>query len=470
MKKIIFLILIISAVSLPAQEEKPQTGIIKQNEFMELVLKKAPEIVMEKLSVESDKINVKSASAGDDVSLSAGSSYFGKEYDSTASQSGLSGTNGFNNYASVSKKFSGTGTQLTGTMNYNTSVSEYANGSETELYSPSATVSMRQPLLNNFFGKVDRYSKKSAQTDYEISKLNYSIKEKQVIDYYSALYLEWIIYRRIAAYNAENTEKAAGLYTQTQRKFNARLAENDDLQKAYSSLLANRQSLETSRLKLTEIENEIFNVTGLTDIIPDEKYLDEIYKAADSEKYENVDFSKTLNYRIMNMTLEKLLLSTETSENGTLPDFDIIASLTRKDSDDVNSQAWDFDKTEYTIGFEFSYKFGNNSSEAAYEKAVNSLEIYRETVKQTETDYRISLDDTLKGIQTYKKIIDYQEKNLAALQSALATERKKYAQARITLSNVISTENSIASMRTSILNSKMILVNYYLRYQTLIRQ
>lgn len=121
------------------------------------------------------------------------------------------------------------------------------------------------------------------------------------------------------------------------------------------------------------------------------------------------------------------------------------------------------------MGFEFKYSLENNSAESSLKDIEIQIKALEYEYKTVENSYRKQMHDYIESSQGIIKQLENNEKTLMALESKLVTEKRKYSQARLNLSYVIDTENSITVERNSIVALKYQLIGYYIDYMDLIK-
>jgi len=463
----IFIILAVFAGSAAfSQEIAQKKEIISYNDYILQIEKALPELKSNETDILSAENRVKSAESKSDISLNAGgTAYSTKQYNSITDRGNVKG---YEYYAGLSKTVTSTGTILSGTYNY--SKNDYRDFNtipDYTAYEPSATVKITQPLLYNFLGKVDRYSEKDANMKLDIAKLQLQENNKSVLNAYKKLYFQWIM----CSENIKNLNTAIknlnSLKEQTRRKVNAGLADNDDYQSTVASVLSYENQRREYQTRLKTIENQLNIYLDLNAGVPDDKVFNEYYLKADDSGLSGTDFKNTTSAKIINLTMKNYAYSKGVYENRLLPEFNVFAGMTKKDIS--QTQTYGVKDTDYNVGFEFKYYLQNNSAESS----LKDVEIQ---IQSLEYEYSAALNSYKKQIlgciESSKGISDQlsnKEKSLRALESKLATEKKKYSQARLNLSYVISTENSITSERNSIIDLKYQLIECYIDYLDLIK-
>ncbi len=425
-----FIILMMVAASSAFADENDGIGrTISYSDYIAAIEKTLPELRVNEMDVLSAENKVKNAKSGSDTALTAGgSAYSSKQYSSINNRGDVKG---YNYYAGLSKTFSSTGTTVTGTYNYDkNSYSNFSSSSDYSAYEPSVAIQISQPLLYNFLGKVDRYSENDAKMQLEIAKFQLQENNKSVLNAYRKLYFQWIMYKE----NIENLDEAISnsniLKEQIKRKVSTGLADNDDYQSAVSSVLSYENQRREYLTAIKNIENQMsLYLDGGT--IPDEKAFNEIYRKAEGEGLSDVSFKHTTSAKIMDLTMKNYAYSKGVYENTLLPEFNILAGMTKKDLSE--SQTYGAKDTDYNVGFEFKYYLENNSAESSLKDVEIQIKALEYEYKSTENTYKKQL---LSYIESSNGIIDQlenKEKTLKALESKLATEKRKYNQARLSL-------------------------------------
>jgi outer membrane protein len=439
--------------------------IIRFTDYMQYIKENLPELKSNMLEDDIARSKFVQAKGNSDLNLFGGSSY---NYDEPAGSQTIEKSDSFTNFAGVSKTINETGTRLS-TQYRHSSSSVTAQPQNYETYQPSISFTVRQPVMKNFFGTLDRYPVKNSKLDYEISKLKQNITEKSLSYTYSLLYFEWCAYDRLYDLGKRNVKNSYSQYQQTLRKRKSRLAENDDVQKAYSSYLSYRIANTVNETNYIQAMNQIQNVLKISEIKPDLDEFEDRYKMARDFSYQIVVFEETTQYKTLQKTLDQLKLSRNAADNSLLPQLDILASYERKDSRDTFAESIaSFDKSEYSLGFEVNYPFENREAKGSLEENTLLLQQLSYQLQADRNTYNSDISHTVKTIEKLIESIELHSLNLRALRSQLATENQKYDQARLSLSTLILTRNKIASEEASLVREKLELISLHNTYLQLI--
>ncbi len=463
---ITFFIMLLIPAAVFSEESVSAGRTISYDDYIAAVEKTLPELQSNSLNVLSAENKVKSAKSGGDTALTAGgSAYSNREYSGINNRGDVKG---YEYYAGLSKTITGTGTTLSGTYNYKkNSYSGFSSASDYSAYEPSYTLKVTQPLLYNFFGKVDRYAENNAEMQLEIAKYSLQENNKSVLNAYKKLYFQWIMYKGNLNNLDDAIRNSTTLKEQIRRKVNSGLADDDDYQGAVTSVLSyeNQRREYLTILKNTESQINLYLKIG--DGVPDGNFFDDAYAKATGSDLAEVSFSKTTSAKIMDLTMKNYAYSKGVYENKLLPELNVFAGMTKKDLSET--QTYGAKDTDYNVGFEFKYYLENNSAESSLKDVEIQIKSLEYEYKTTENAYKKQL---LGYIESSRGIIDQlttKEKSLRALESKLVTEKRKYNQARLNLSYVIDTENSITSEKNSILALKYQLIGNYIDYMDLVK-
>ncbi|MBN2038525.1 MAG: TolC family protein [Spirochaetes bacterium] len=451
-------------LSLPLSGQEQDRNIVTYDDFIKHIKDTLPEIKSNKTDVLIAENDIKKAKSAGDITVDAGGEYSSQEqYNITTGSCDVS-TSTF--YAGLSKKLIPTGTKLSTEFNYaKTSYSNFSTISDYTTYEPSVSFKISQPILYNFLGKVDKYSEKNAEMQLEIENVKFLENNKSVLNAYKKLYFEWILYKKLLNNLNESIQNSKTLEAQIKRQVKAGLSDNDDFQKAVTSTLSFESKYEEYSTALAKIENEIELYLNMK-FEPVTAVFKNLFNESYNCAYNNVNFSSTNSARLMDLTMKNLNYTKEVSENQLLPELNVYTQLTRKNISD--EAAAGLDKTDYSIGFEFTYNIGNNSAESDLREAEIRLQDLNYEYKSTLNTYKKKLSEYNASAAGTKKLLKNAAKVLGALESQLKTEQKKYKQARLNLSYVIETENSIATKKIEIMELKYSLIENFIDFMDLV--
>ena len=450
---------------LPLSAQEDGRNTVTYDEFIKRIEKTLPEIKSNKTNVLLAENDIKRAKSAGDITVDAGGDYGNQEQYNITTGSGNVSNSTF--YAALSKKLIPTGTRLNTEFNYaKTSYSDYNSIPDYSTYEPSVSFKISQPLLYNFLGKVDKYAEKNAEMLFEIEKVRYLENNKSILNAYKKLYFEWILYKELLTNLKESIKNSKTLEAQIKRQVKAGLSDNDDYQKVVTSTLSYESQYEEYSTALTKIENEIELYLNMK-FEPDTSAFKNVFSESYECGFNNVNFSSTNSARLIDLTMKNLNYTKEVSENQLLPELNVYTQLTRKNVSDEAVSG--LDKTDYSIGFEFTYNIGNNSAESDLREAEIRLQDLNYEYKSTLNKFKKKLSEYYASATGTKKQLKNANNVLKALESQLKTEEKKYKQARLNLSYVIETENSIAAKKIEMIELRNKLIENYIDFNDLIK-
>jgi outer membrane protein TolC len=338
------------------------------------------------------------------------------------------------------------------------------------------SIGLNQPLLYNWFGYLDRFSKKNARQKLAIARLQQEENDRTVMLYYEKLYFLWIQNSKIVNYLEQTVANATRLVEQTEEKMKSGLADNDDYQRTLQSVYTYQKQLATFKLEKQKVENELSLYFDGKSYQPDPEHFALVYGQHRKENLEVIPFMQTRNATIILATLENLEESTKRSFNQTLPQLNIYGNMDIKfhnfeqdsdsDPDPVNS----YGDIDFTAGIEFKYSLGNHRARSAYRDAKLMEDETRLQYKKMEDQYRNSLFNLVSSAGNINETIELNSNTLESLKSRYNTEKTKYSQGRFELRNLVETENGITSQQMEIMKLQIQLVMLALDYKKMTEQ
>jgi outer membrane protein len=445
-----------------AADHKDEKKAISYDDYVAAIEKSLPEIRSNELDVASAENSLKSAkSAGDTSITGSGSLFSNKEYYTANDKGNL---DGYSYSAGLSKTLVSTGTTVNGTYNYGKN--RYSNfDTSARNYStnePSVTLKLTQPLLYNFLGRVDRYSENNAKMKLEIARCQLQEDNKSLLNTYRKLYFQWVMYSQYIMNLDEAINNSNILKEQIRRKVASGLADNDDYQGAQYSVLAYENQRREYQSLLKNIESRLALYIDISRGLPDMSFFEQYSKKAQAASLPEVGFGNTTSAKIMNLTIKNYAYSKGVYENRLLPQLDVYTGITRKSISE--SQTCGMSDSDYTIGFEFRYSLENNSAESALKDVEIQIRSLEYEYRSAENSYRKNILEYIENSDMIISQLGNKEKTLKTLESKLVTEKRKYTQARLNLSYVIDTENSITTEKNNMVSLRYQLIGNYLDY------
>ncbi|HXK65246.1 MAG TPA: TolC family protein [Spirochaetota bacterium] len=447
--------------------------IISYEQYISVITQKLPQIKNNVLQVEKAYNQVEKAKSVDDTNLIAKGQYARqKMYTTGKSLYEPDYKQSYYGYMGIEQTLASTGTRVSLGLEYNASsitgnLTIPPQAYSVDEYRPSITATITQPLLKNAFGIIDRYVKNSAAMKLEIQKLQQLQDDQSVLNYYKKLYFNWVLYKQALDIWQESITNARSLVDSVKRKARAGLAENDDVQRAVSSLLNYQAQYKQYEIAYKSLCDEL-SLYFDTSITPDINDMNSMFDNVVSAEYTEVPFEKTRSWLIVKKNMDVMQYTINVADNSTLPQMNLILSASRKNYSDRQREALSkLPDTDYSVGVEFSYPLGNHDADAQLKDYELSLKELEHNLLITQNSYYKSLRTIMQYLNGYKELIATHNKNLQALISQRQTERKKYEQARLDLQYLINTENSVAMEKLTLLQLKVGLLGYYIDYKDL---
>lgn len=454
-------------------QESPRKNAISYSEFMTKISEALPQIRRNRIATKRAENAIVAGKSVFDTRLEASASwnktwkYSYNPFSRTGYETDYAGALG------LSKKFQ-TGTSISGGISYRKFQSDIDYGSFSipdAYYYPAYYVGFSQSLLKNSFGAIDRFAAKDAEMKKEIEILRVAQNDVTDLNAYKKLYFDWLESGLRLNLLKKTIDDAAVLRGRVNKKFQIGLAENDDLQNAAAAELQYRSAFEEESSSMKSLVDEIGLFIDMATLTPDEKELDLSLKQCDEYSFGEVPFEKTRLAAIYRLTRENYQYAEKIAGNKLLPQLDILGTITRKAQDTAFSgAAKHIDDTDYYLGITASFPLENNAAES--EKANAAL-----AVEEINHEYDIALNNYRKNIalignnaKALKKMIDLSENRVRALESKYRTEEKKYLQARLDLTFLITTGQTLTAERLNLLRLKKMLIYHLIDHQDITRQ
>lgn len=446
-------------------------AVLSYAEFMVKIREKLPELRKNRIAVEKAGNTRLAAEAAEDTKIDAAGSYARTWRYSNNPFSRTGYENYYDANLGLSRKFSATGTTLSGGVAYSQFRSEIDYGSfimPDAYHYPSYYLGFSQSLLKNAFGTVDRFARNDAEMKLSIEKLRAENADKNDLNQYRKLYFSWIEYARRLELLAESIRNAEALHAQVIRKFRAGLADNDDVQNAAASLLQYRANREDALAAYNALLGQLGMFIDTASALPEAAEFETHYRASSSAAYGEVKFETTRAAGIYRLTKENYRYTREIAGNKLLPQMDITGKYTRKAQDDsFTGAAGKIHDSDYYVGFSVSYPLGNSQSESEARAAELAVEEVNHEYDISGNEYGKNLKSIQSSAEGLKRIITITGERIRALESKYGTEQKKYQQARLDLNFLIATANTLTAERISLLGLKKQLIYYHIDYADL---
>ena len=477
LKKILCPLLFVILAEIYVLPDTARKEILRYDAYIESVVSSLPEIQANGINLLFQENALKRAKSLSDINLNiAGNRSSTAQYSESVSTKSFDYTN-TELGAALTKKFTTTGTVVGVRGGYSRTGYEGiyppsvpGGPFDSHLYSSYAGINLKQPLLHNFLGKVDRYTEKDAEMRVDVEKVRLIESNKLTLNAYKKLYFGWILAMKKIQNSRISIANAQTQLNQIRRNYQAGLIEEDDYQKALAALLDYQQQLESNTIELNNIEHYLSLYVDSFVSQPSDEDFDAFFNKSNEFDYAFVDFSQTSYANMLKLTVDRLAYSKGVFENKSLPELNVMGGYTRKNlTPDSSERFSNFNENDWRIGFEFIYNIGNNLSEAELNDIKIQLRSLDYEKNIAENNYKKTLSNISNSAKGTKELLRQKMAYLAALQKQLAAERRKYGQGRLNLSYVIITENQISATNTAIVTLKYQLIGNYVDYMDAIQ-
>jgi outer membrane protein TolC len=491
MKKILILFLVlINTFFIFTQEEEKK--VLTFSEYMEIIQEKVPELKQSEIDLKLAENNLFKANSLHDVLLKGSFVGIGEKTYPDGSTTEIWYSSGFKGEGSISTTLpSGTelsaGTEYTQmySTGYRTDRNSVGEEIETEFFTttrdPIIKFGIKQPLLYNWFGFLDRYAKKNARMQVAIEKLMKEQRDNEILNYYKKLYFLWYQWGQILDFLQTTITNAKRLETQTGQKLRSGIAENDEFQRARYSVFKYEEQYKQNEMEYKRLLNELSVFFDAESMVPEITKLDEypFYVQAIDADINYVEFEETITCETLNLNKEQIELLRKNKFNQVLPQLNLLGTLDVKfhefyydqEGHNLADNKYDYyaGDIDFTAGIELVFPLINFKARGDLREAKLMLEDIVLEFDKTKNNYNRDLNNTITNITILKEIIAKKNQNLESLNSRIRTERIKYAQARqIELGNLIETENLITSEEVELMKAKANIITLYLDYLRLI--
>ena len=484
MKKRIITSLILLAIPTLSQSAQKKTGRdstpgkkITFEEYLSSVGKKLPDLRSNEIALSRARIQKYRTKAVDDTYLTGDAAWSRVKQYSLGSSFQMDYARGVTSSVGVNRTISATGTRLSTSLGYTwndikgtNTLAVPSQSLSIPVYSPVLTVSVSQPLLKNFFGKIDRYAKKNAGLQIRIETARKEVNDRNVLNYFKKLYIQWIQYNETLDLLQKTIDNTRRLEAQVRRKARRGLADNDDVQKIRTSLLSYQAQFYQYRQRRDSITREIALYVNTDGIVPDRASRDGLFILAGKKEYVPTAFEKTGTGRMLVTSLEQLSLQLGVNRNDLLPNLDLYASVSQKSNEGSFSSSFSkMNDTDYSIGLSVSYPLGNHEKRGALRDTKLAIKEMKASHESTRNEYMKKIIQIQESVRAVNKLIAVHRGTVTALNSQYITEYKKYNQARLNLTFLIQTRNSIAAEEVALLDLQGQLIGYYFDYCDLVQ-
>lgn len=337
-------------------------------------------------------------------------------------------------------------------------------------YSPSIKIEITQPILRNFFGKLDRYPIKDAEYQLTIAKLKRMIDDNSVLNSYRKLYYQWIMTRKLVSFYNDMIKGAKDFENRAKRGYTNRVIDNDSYQNAIRQTLKYIEARDEAEIVLKKVLRNIRFFIPETNTIPSERDWNNTLKNSMNAKIETVPFLESIQGQMAHQLKLRAEYGMTIIKNNSMPDLSIVGNLSLSALDDngfFNSFA-SMTNLNYFVGLMFSYPIGGRDAKAKMMDAYASLNAVSADYERVNRDYEIQIGIYYDEFQSYKKMLEIKKRDINAIVSKINTQNEKFKQGRIPIDEIINSKLELAKARAETLNLEYSIIRTVMDYNSLV--
>ena len=457
------LLIVMFAASTGIAQQNSKQEIISYKQYIDTVSRQLPEIRKNRLRVEKARNTLYGAESAEDFYLSGETGYAKSDVYDRQNQISSTERRDYSSRLGVTKKIASTGTTINAGAAYN----------RTEIYNsayhyPSIYIKFNQALLNNAFGKVDRFAVNNARFGYEIEKLREKENNKADINYYKKLYFTWILYKEELKMIESSISAAKRLADNIRNRFRSGMVNNADIYNSSAFVLNYEIVYEELLRNMNIIEAELNIILG--DIkenkrTPDNNEFNLFYTNSTNTPYSYIAFERTRNAEVFRLTKDSFKYTADVAENQLLPQLDFVGEYTRKAENQSSAKSiGNMNSTDYYVGLAFSYPLQNTGSRSRLESAKIAIEEINSEYAILKNSYQRSLETIINQYTSASHILSLREKRLAALEQKYRFDSQRYQQSQIDLDILLNTTIDITNEKINLLQLKKQIIDNYIDY------
>jgi len=439
MKKIILFLLMcfVANSSLAEGEPKIELRRISLADCVDIGLSNNLDIKIAKVESHIEEQGVMLAESIFDTTISGDVSY---TEDKRAKSSIFSGTKTLtNDYGVKGTKTLPTGTEVT--VDYSdvrtwTDNATYSIGNP--LHTAELSFTLRQPVLRNFFGYVDRNSVKLSKIEASLAGLEALNRIENTIAEIEMAYWGLVFSYQDVKLREELLRQAEELYGVFKKHLKTGLVEETELYETEANMRIRKADLLVSENNLITASNNLkflLNEDGVFLFLPEEKLAiigDEV-NFVDSLK---IALVANREYRIEKKDLEGKNVTVKMKRNSLWPEVDLVGTFALngidQDFSKANRRLTTTKSPEYYGGIEFKIPIENRQARAEYHQAVLTKKKVLLRLIKTEKDIITTIDDKVRNVnlqlenaKRWTKIKDIQDKKFRKEEQKLKFGRSR---------------------------------------------
>ena len=260
-------------------------------------------------------------------------------------------------------------------------------------YYPSIKIQIAQPILRDFFGKLDRYPIKDAEYQLTIAKLKRMIDDNSVLTSYQKIYYQWIMARKLIALYDDMIREARSFENQVYKRYSSGVIDNDSYQNARRQTLKYIEAKDKSELMLKKIIRNIRFFIPEENIIPNEDDWTQTLETSINAKVDIVPFLESAQGQMAYQLKLRSEYALSIMKNNALPDLSIVGSVSLSSLDDSGyfKSFSTMTNVDYFVGLMFSYPIGGRDAKAKMEDAYAALNAVTADFDRVNRDFDVQI-------------------------------------------------------------------------------
>ena len=337
-------------------------------------------------------------------------------------------------------------------------------------YAPSIEIQIAQPILRDFFGKLDMYPIKDAEYQLTIAKLKRIIDDNSVLTSYQKIYYQWVMSTKLIKLYDEMIREAKAFENQIYKRYTSGVIDNDAYQNARRQTLKYREARNKSELILKKIIRNIQFFIPEENVEPNEDDWENMLETSINAKIDVVPFLESAQGQMAYQLKLRSEYALSIMKNNSLPDLSIVGSVSLSTLDDsgyFNSFST-MTNVEYFVGLMFSYPIGGRDAKAKMEDAYNALTAVTADFDRVNRDFDVQIGTYYDEFEAYKTMLEDKKLEVQALFSRVRTQNERFRQGRLPVDEIINARLDLVNARAELLNLEYMIISTVMDYNSLV--
>ena len=337
-------------------------------------------------------------------------------------------------------------------------------------YSPSIKIEIAQPILRDFFGKLDRYPIKDAEYQLTIAKLKRMIDDNAVLNSYRKLYYQWIMARKLIDFYDNMIRDSKNFENQALSRYRNGIIDNDAYQNSVRQTLKYNEAMDEAEIILNRVLRNIRFFIPEENIIPSEDDWNQTLELSINSEIESVTFLESVQGQMAYQLKLRAEYGMTIIKNNSMPDLSIVGNVSLSGLDDngyFNSFA-SMTNLNYFVGLMFSYPIGGRDAKAKMMDAYASLNAVSADYERAKRDFEVQIGIYFDEFQSYKKMIENKKREINSIVSKVNTQNEKFKQGRLPIEDIINSRLELSKARGELLNLEYSIIATIMDYNSLV--